>query len=174
MRYRLALEVLAHHLSPMTTETTEHRSWTMSRVRSKDTTPEMIVRRIVHALGYRYRLQGTTLPGRPDLVFASRRKVIFVHGCYWHGHDCKRGARLPSTRQEYWLPKLARNRERDARNIASLEQSGWSVLVVWECELKDRVALADRLTAFLGDLQMAGRRLSSFGLPDAVGSGRSS
>ncbi|MBM7324153.1 DNA mismatch endonuclease Vsr [Agrobacterium sp. S2] len=129
----------------------EHRSWTMSRVKSKDTTPEMIVRRLAHNLGYRYRLHGANLPGKPDLVFACRRKVIFVHGCYWHGHDCRRGARTPSTRQEYWLPKLARNKERDARNVSSLEQDGWSVLIVWECEISDRVALADRLTAFLGE-----------------------
>lgn len=121
----------------------------MSRVKSTNTTPELVVRRLVHSLGYRYRLHGATLPGKPDLVFASRRKVIFVHGCYWHGHSCKRGARLPSTRRDYWLPKLARNQERDARNIASLEQLGWDVLVIWECELKDRIALAARLTYFL-------------------------
>ncbi|WP_082506591.1 DNA mismatch endonuclease Vsr [Rhizobium sp. Leaf383] len=131
------------------TETKEHRSWTMSRVRSKDTAPEMAVRRLVHGLGYRYRLHGAELPGKPDLVFGARRKVIFVHGCYWHGHDCKRGSRLPSTRQDYWLPKLARNKERDVRNVFSLEQGGWSVLVVWECEVKDKVELGDRLTAFL-------------------------
>lgn len=130
-------------------EQSEHRSWTMSRVKSKDTALEMTVRRLLHSLGYRYRLHGAKLPGKPDLVFAVRKKVIFVHGCYWHGHDCKRGARTPSTRQEYWLPKLTRNKERDARNVSSLEQDGWGVLIVWECEIKDRVALADRLTAFL-------------------------
>lgn len=123
----------------------------MSRVRSKDTAPEMVVRRLVHGLGYRYRLHGANLPGKPDLVFASRRKAIFVHGCYWHGHDCKRGQRLPSTRQDYWLPKLRRNRERDARNLSSLGQLGWDVLTVWECETKDREALAGRLVEFLGD-----------------------
>lgn len=128
----------------------------MSRVKSKDTTPEMIVRRLLHALGYRYRLHATALPGKPDLVFAARRKVIFVHGCYWHGHDCKRGARTPSTRQDYWVPKLARNKERDALNVSSLEQLGWDVLVVWECEIKDRVALADRLHDFLGPASRRG------------------
>ncbi len=132
-------------------ETKEHRSWTMSRVKSKDTAPEMVVRRLVHSLGYRYRLHGAALPGKPDLVFAGRRKVIFVHGCYWHGHDCKRGARIPATRQDYWLKKIGRNRERDAVNVSSLEQLGWDVLVVWECEMKDRVALTDQLKAFLGE-----------------------
>lgn len=149
------------------TETDEHRSWTMSRVKSKDTTPEMVVRRLLHSMGYRYRLHAKGLPGKPDLVFAGRRKVIFVHGCYWHGHDCKRGARLPSTRQEYWLGKITRNKERDARNVSSLEQAGWDVLVAWECELKDRVALAARLAQFLGGPP-------SFGLPQPASSGRSS
>jgi DNA mismatch endonuclease, patch repair protein len=132
------------------TETPEHRSWTMSRVKSKDTTPEITVRRLLHGLGYRYRLHGKNLPGKPDLVFAGRRKVVFVHGCFWHGHDCKRGARIPATRQEYWTAKVARNKERDARTVSSLEQAGWDVFTVWECELKDRAALVDRLTQFLG------------------------
>lgn len=149
------------------TETEAHRSWTMSRVKSKDTSPEMIVRRLLHSMGYRYRLHGKKLPGKPDLVFAGRKKAIFVHGCFWHGHDCKRGARIPSTRQDYWLAKVSRNRDRDARNVSSLEQAGWSVLVVWECELKDRVALAESLTQFLGGP-------SSFGLPPPTSSGRSS
>lgn len=127
-----------------------HRSWTMSRVKSKDTVPEMIVRRLVHALGYRYRLHDKKLPGKPDLVFRSRRKLIFVHGCYWHGHDCKRGARMPSTNQEYWSAKIGRNKERDARNLASLEQSGWGVLVIWECEIKDSTLLAETINNFLG------------------------
>ncbi len=148
-------------------ETDEHRSWTMSRVKSKDTAPEMIVRRLLHSMGYRYRLHGKALPGKPDLVFAGRKKAIFIHGCFWHGHDCKRGARIPSTRQDYWLAKVGRNRERDARNVASLEQAGWSVLTVWECELKDRVALAARLSEFLGGP-------ASFGLPPPASSGRSS
>lgn len=139
----------------------------MSRVKSKDTAPEMIVRRLLHAMGYRYRLHGGKLPGKPDLVFAGRKKVVFIHGCFWHGHDCKRGARIPSTRQDYWLSKVSRNKERDARNVSSLEQAGWRVLTVWECELKDRVALAEKLTQFLGGP-------SSFGLPQPASSGRSS
>lgn len=149
------------------TEAEAHRSWTMSRVKSKDTTPEMVVRRLLHSMGYRYRLHGKKLPGKPDLVFAGRKKAIFVHGCFWHGHDCKRGARIPATRQEYWLAKVSRNRDRDARDMASLEQAGWSVLVLWECELKARVALATRLSEFLGGP-------SSFGLPPSASSGRSS
>jgi len=138
----------------------------MSRVKSKDTAPEMIVRRLLHAMGYRYRLHSKMMPGKPDLVFAGRKKVIFIHGCFWHGHDCKRGARIPSTRPDYWLAKVGRNKDRDARNVSSLEQAGWSVLTVWECELKDRVALVDKLTQFLGGP-------SSFGLPPPAGQGRS-
>ncbi|WP_262532982.1 very short patch repair endonuclease [Agrobacterium tumefaciens] len=139
----------------------------MSRVKSKDTTPEMAVRRLLHSMGYRYRLHGGKLPGKPDLVFAGRKKVVFIHGCFWHGHNCKRGARVPSTRQEYWLAKVSRNQERDSRNVSSLEQAGWDVLTVWECELKDRVALAGKLTQFLGGPP-------SFGLPQPAGRGRSS
>lgn len=130
-------------------ETPEHRSWTMSRVRSKDTTPEMIVRRLVHSMGYRYRLHGRRLPGKPDLVFASRRKVIFVHGCFWHQHEGCRKARVPGTRHDYWLPKLARNVERDQEHIARLHALGWEVLVVWECEIKDRPVLQEVLRDFL-------------------------
>jgi len=145
----------------------EHRRWTMSQVKSKDTAPEMIVRRLLHSMGYRYRLHDKALPGKPDLAFAGRKKVIFIHGCFWHGHDCKRGARIPSTRQDYWLSKVGKNKERDARSVSSLEQAGWDVLVVWECELKDRVALAERLAQFLGGP-------SGFGLPQSASSGRSS
>ena len=137
----------------------------MSRVKSKDTAPEMVVRRLVHSLGYRYRLHGANLPGKPDLVFASKKKVILVHGCYWHGHDCKRGARMPSTNREYWSAKIGRNKERDARSVASLEQSGWSVMAVWECEIRDSAALAERIHNFLGPPT---RKL----LPGTVSSGR--
>jgi DNA mismatch endonuclease (patch repair protein) len=121
----------------------------MRAVRSRDTGPEMIVRRAVTALGYRYRLHGATLPGKPDLVFGPRRKVIFVHGCFWHGHDCKRGAREPKANADYWRAKVRRNRERDVQTLKILEASGWSVLVVWECETRIREALAGRLAQFL-------------------------
>ena len=121
----------------------------MRAVRSRDTTPEMIVRRVVTSLGYRYRLHKATLPGKPDLVFGPRRKVIFVHGCFWHGHDCKRGARLPKTKVDYWREKVRRNRERDAATLNALRDTGWSTLVVWECETRDDENLRASLAQFL-------------------------
>ena len=125
------------------------RSSIMRAVKSSNTTPELVVRRLLHAMGYRYRLHGADLPGRPDIVFPARRKAVFVHGCWWHGHDCARGAREPATRREYWLPKIARTKSRDRANLARLREQGWRSLVVWECELKDRGKLAKRLRAFL-------------------------
>lgn len=122
----------------------------MRAVRSRDTTPERIVRRAVTALGYRYRLHKAALPGKPDLVFVSRRKVIFVHGCFWHGHDCKRGAREPKTNEDYWITKVQRNRERDARSLEALGEKGWSALVVWECETRNHDEVNARLALFLG------------------------
>ena len=127
------------------------RSRIMAAVKSYDTRPEMAVRRLAHRLGYRFRLHRKDLPGKPDIVFAARRSVIFVHGCYWHGHDCKRGARLPKTNTEYWRKKIDRNCKRDALNIESLKSGGWRVLVIWECQMKDCAALAHRLTSFLGN-----------------------
>jgi DNA mismatch endonuclease (patch repair protein) len=126
------------------------RSAIMRAVKSKDTKPEMIVRRAVHRLGYRYRLHREELPGKPDLVFAGRRKVIFVHGCWWHGHDCRRGAREPRTNREYWRPKIERNRARDEANLLALKALGWEALFVWECEIGDVEKLSTRLAAFLG------------------------
>ena len=107
----------------------------MAAVRSKDTKPERFVRRELHARGYRFRLHRPDLPGKPDIVFPSRRRAIFVNGCFWHGHDCPRGA-LPATRREFWEPKIAGNKARDAENQSRLEAAGWSVLVVWECDLR--------------------------------------
>lgn len=121
----------------------------MARVRAKGTKPEMVVRRLVHGLGYRYRLHSTKLPGKPDLVFTGRRKVILVHGCFWHGHDCRAGRNRPGSSQEYWLPKLQRNAERDARNQQALQELGWSCLVVWECQTKDVRQLEARIRRFL-------------------------
>jgi len=129
--------------------TREQRRMTMMRVRSQDTKPEMLLRRTIHAMGYRYRLYRKDLPGKPDLVFASRRKVIFLHGCFWHGHDCRPGAKVPASNQDYWLPKLARTRERDQENLALLNTLGWRVLVVWECELKDLKAVKTSVVSFL-------------------------
>lgn len=124
------------------------RSQMMAAVRSKDTAPEMIVRRLVHSLGYRYRLHQRDLPGKPDLVFRAKRKVVFVHGCFWHQHGCK-GSHLPKSNQTYWKPKLERNRERDAEHIEELRGSGWKCLVLWECELVDVVRLSRRICKFL-------------------------
>jgi DNA mismatch endonuclease (patch repair protein) len=121
----------------------------MRAVRSRDTAPEMIVRRAATALGYRYRLHRTELPGKPDLVFGPRRKVVFVHGCFWHGHDCKRGAREPKANADYWRSKVGRNRDRDAKTVHALAGAGWQVLIVWECETRDETLLAHRLNQFL-------------------------
>ncbi|TAU43901.1 DNA mismatch endonuclease Vsr (plasmid) [Rhizobium ruizarguesonis] len=131
--------------------TDSRRSAIMRAVKSKDTAPEMIVRRLVHSLGFRYRLHRKDLPGKPDLIFPARRKVIFVHGCFWHGHDCSRGARKPKSNADYWHAKIARNVERDGRNNEALQKAGWDVMTVWECDTKvaDREGLAVRLDAFL-------------------------
>ncbi len=131
--------------------TPEQRSRMMRAIRSKDTAPEMKVRRLVHGMGYRYRLHRKDLPGKPDLVFGPRRKAVFVHGCYWHGHGCSRGGTGAKSNQAYWGPKITRNRERDARNGRALREAGWDVLTVWECETKDTAALERRLREFLGD-----------------------
>lgn len=111
------------------------RSLNMSRIRSKDTGPEMVVRRMVHAMGYRYALHSAALPGRPDLVFASRKKVIFVHGCFWHGHECPRGFK-PKSNTTMWVTKIAGNRARDQRVLVALRRRGWRCLIVWECATK--------------------------------------
>lgn len=130
--------------------TPAQRSRVMARVKAKNTTPELKVRRLAHGMGYRFRLHRKDLPGSPDLVFPGRRKVIFVHGCFWHGHDCARGARQPKQNTEYWAKKIAGNRARDAAALSALKAQGWSALVLWECELKDADALAARLKTFLG------------------------
>ncbi len=121
----------------------------MRAVKNRDTKPEMIVRRLLHQLGYRYRLHNRNLPGTPDIVFASRRKVIFVHGCFWHGHSCKHGSRLPKTNAEYWQAKITRNVERHSNQLQELTSAGWMSLTVWECELINIGAVESRLTAFL-------------------------
>ncbi|MCG2620972.1 DNA mismatch endonuclease Vsr [Arthrobacter sp. I2-34] len=136
--------------------TPEQRSANMARIRGKDTKPELMVRRLLHAKGYRYRLHGSAagakLPGKPDLVFAGRRKVIFVNGCFWHSHDCRVGRHGPKSNAEFWEAKRTRTVERDAAATADLAQAGWDVLTVWECELKktsELAALEERLLAFL-------------------------
>jgi DNA mismatch endonuclease (patch repair protein) len=134
--------------------TPEQRSWNMSRIRGKNTKPELLVRRLLHARGYRYRLHGKAgsvrLPGNPDLVFAGRRKVIFVNGCFWHFHDCRAGQHAPKANAVFWEAKRARTRERDGQQRRQLEALGWEVLTVWECELKDGSALEAQLVGFLG------------------------
>jgi len=122
----------------------------MSRVRGKNTVPEMIVRRLVFSMGYRYRLHDAALPGKPDLVFPSRRKVIFVHGCFWHGHTCRAGQNRPASNLAYWSTKLDKNQARDQDNQKRLKATGWDSLVVWECELRDAERMVKRLSAFLG------------------------
>lgn len=127
----------------------EARSQIMRAVKGRNTKPEMIVRRMVHAMGKRYRLHRDDLPGKPDLTFPRLRKIIFVNGCFWHGHDCKRGARQPKENAEYWVTKISRNKERDIRSQEALRSMGWDVLVIWECQIKDREALCERLKVFL-------------------------
>jgi DNA mismatch endonuclease (patch repair protein) len=129
--------------------TPSRRSEIMGRVRSRDTKPEMIVRRLVFAMGYRYRLHGKDLPGKPDLVFRGQKKVIFVHGCFWHRHPECSLARLPKSREEFWLPKLDANRQRDIKNERALLAAGWSALTIWECELVDLAKLETRIKEFL-------------------------
>jgi len=122
----------------------------MRAIRSKDMAPELAVRRLVHRLGYRFRLHRKDLPGKPDLTFAARRKVIFVHGCFWHCHNCKE-AHVPKSNPDYWVPKLQRNRARDAKNTETLKEQGWQSLVIWECETRKDDNLEKRITAFLGE-----------------------
>ena len=120
----------------------------MQAVKSKNTGPELAVRRLAHRMGYRFRLHRKDLPGKPDLVFSSRRKVIFVHGCFWHAHGCK-CARVPKSNVDYWKPKLERNQERDSMQQYRLHERGWEVLVIWECETGNCDALSVRIKAFL-------------------------
>jgi DNA mismatch endonuclease (patch repair protein) len=129
--------------------TKAERSAVMAAVKGKDTAPELEVRRLAHALGYRFRLHRKDLPGAPDLAFPGRTRAVFVHGCFWHGHHCARGARAPKANAAYWRAKIGRNRARDAVALAALAERGWKALVLWECELK-RDDLPRRLRAFLG------------------------
>lgn len=129
----------------------ERRSENMQKIRSKDMKPEMAIRKLVHSLGYRYRLHGKILPGKPDLVFASRKKVIFVNGCFWHQHK-KAGcsdARLPKSNLDFWLPKLERTQQRDKEHIKTLKEMGWKVLIIWECQIKDINHIKKKIIKFL-------------------------
>ena len=126
------------------------RSALMAKIRGRNTSPELLVRRLLFSLGYRYRLHYKRLPGKPDIAFPGRLKVVFVHGCFWHNHSCSRGT-VPKTRIDFWQAKLCGNRERDAKNRRDLKRRGWSVLVLWECQLKNPEALAARLEKFLNE-----------------------
>jgi DNA mismatch endonuclease (patch repair protein) len=128
---------------------TYDRSAVMRAVKSRDTSPERAVRALLRPIARGYRLHRADLPGKPDVVYASRKLVIFVHGCFWHGHNCARGARSPKTNAEYWLAKIARNRDRDIRTLAAYAAMGWRALVVYECELKDKAPLSARFAEAL-------------------------
>ena len=127
----------------------EKRSAVMRRVKGRNTTPELKVREALTKLGARYRLHRKDLPGNPDIVMPGRRLALFVHGCFWHGHDCARGARVPKQNRDYWVAKVGRNRARDAKNAAALSEAGWRVETIWECELKDAAGLRERVAQWL-------------------------
>ena len=129
--------------------TPEQRHRCISHIRSKDTEPEWVVRRLIHAMGFRYRLHVKNLPGKPDIVLPRHRKVIFVHGCFWHAHGCRVGGHAPATHKKFWKAKFANNVRRDQEALRRLWQAGWKTLVVWECETKDPGQLRTLLTAFL-------------------------
>ncbi len=128
----------------------KQRSAVMRAVKSRDTRPELRVRKAAHALGLRFRLHRADLPGTPDLVFPAKRTTVFVHGCFWHGHDCTRGARTPQTNRAYWQAKIARNRARDAANIAALKKLGWKTRVIWECQTHDPARLSRLIARHIG------------------------
>lgn len=129
--------------------TPEQRSRNMRAIKGRDTRPELIVRRLVHGLGYRFRLHGSGLPGRPDLVLRRFGLVVFVHGCFWHRHRCRSGLATPATRPAFWKAKFAQNVERDRRTMRALRRDGWRVLVIWECQTRDADRLRARLAALL-------------------------
>jgi DNA mismatch endonuclease (patch repair protein) len=131
------------------TRTPEQRRRIMQSVAQRNTGPEVRVRRALHRLGYRFRLHGKSLPGRPDIVFPSRRKVVFIHGCFWHGHNCSKG-RLPKSRPEYWIPKIEANKARDERSVNELRKAGWESHVVWQCEIAKIDEAVGAITRFLG------------------------
>ncbi len=133
--------------------TSEQRSFNMSRIRGRDTKPEMTVRKILHAAGLRYRLHGKKLPGKPDLVFAAARAVVFVHGCFWHMHRCRYGKPAPATNKDFWAEKRRGNAERDKRNRAALRKEGWRVFEIWECQTRDPAKLERKLAPIIAALR---------------------
>ena len=135
----------------MDVHTRAQRRGNMAAIRAKNTRPEMIVRRLLHRLGFRYVVHHRKLPGHPDIVFPSRRKVIFVNGCFWHMHDCRFGRVIPATRTEFWQTKRTGTVARDAANVRKLREDGWRVFVAWECEIRNPEPLVSRIVTFLGD-----------------------
>lgn len=127
------------------------RALLMAKVKQKDTRPELVVRKALYSLGYRYRLHDNKLPGTPDLVLKKHRLTVFVHGCFWHGHDCAHGSRVPIHNRDYWVEKIKGNRERDARKRELLEKLGWRVMVIWECDTKSP-GFAERLAALMNSV----------------------
>jgi len=139
------------------------RSENMRQIRSKDTAPELAIRKLCRGIGFTgYRIHRKDLPGKPDLAWIGRKLAVFVHGCFWHGHDCAEGLRKPKSNQDYWIPKIERNRQRDSENIAALHSAGWNVIVIWECEINEQGRLSRRLQKFLsariGRIHPAGTR----------------
>jgi DNA mismatch endonuclease (patch repair protein) len=130
--------------------TPDRRSKNMRQIRGKNTAPELVVRKLCREIGFSgYRIHRKDLPGKPDLAWIGRKLAIFVHGCFWHGHDCAEGIRKPKTNRDYWIPKIARNQQRDAENIAALRAAGWFVIIVWECELSEKDRLTKKLHRLL-------------------------
>jgi len=128
----------------------ERRSENMRQIRGKDTAPELAIRKLCREIGFTgYRIHRKNLPGKPDLAWVGRKLAVFVHGCFWHGHDCAEGIRKPKSNRDYWIPKIERNQQRDAENIAALRVAGWNVLVIWECEINETVRISKRLKKFL-------------------------
>jgi DNA mismatch endonuclease (patch repair protein) len=124
------------------------RSMIMRSVRAKHSSPELAVRKIIFALGYRYRLHGANLPGKPDIVFPGKKKVIFIHGCFWHAHGCPKG-KPPKSNLSFWLPKFEKNKTRDTENVNSIISLGWKPLVIWQCEIKNKDVLIEKIRVFL-------------------------
>lgn len=152
--YTICLQPMSNILSSMGTTdrlSKNARSELMARVKSKDTQPEKVVRILLSKMGFRYRLHRKDLPGSPDLVFPSRRKVIFVHGCFWHGHNCTAGRNRPSSNKQYWTAKLEKNKKRDKNNLQSLAAIGWKSLIVWECKVKKTEYITELMKKYLND-----------------------
>jgi DNA mismatch endonuclease, patch repair protein len=131
------------------TLTQSQRKFCMSQNKEKNTSPEISVRRLVYSLGFRYRLHRRDLPGCPDMVFPAKKKVIFINGCYWHRHNCKKGRSMPATRKKFWQQKFKRTIERDKHNYRTLKKLSWKILIIWECQIKKPVKITDKIISFL-------------------------